>query len=254
MKVTRSKWDIYRVLKENKELRPYLPKTRLFSKQNVDTFLNRYHKVILKPIHGRLGYGVIKLSMLPKGKYKLEFEDYYAVLPTKHQMHKALIEKIGKEKYIIQQYIPLAKINKQPIDIRVMLQRSATPEWTIWTITGKAAKIASPGYVITNSATKVLPVKEAIMRSNIKKKTPNKTTSEINRVSLRTVEQLFSYSTKNYSAIGLDIGVDKKGNIWIIEANLKPNTSLFRLLKNPKIYKRIKAYKQKWKQYKKSRV
>ncbi|WP_157049933.1 YheC/YheD family protein [Thalassobacillus sp. C254] len=55
------------------------------------------------------------------------------------------MRKSVKKNNIIQQYIPLAKINKQPIDIRVMLQRSATPEWTIWTITGKAAKIASPG-------------------------------------------------------------------------------------------------------------
>ncbi|WP_391563884.1 YheC/YheD family protein [Paenibacillus cremeus] len=41
---------------------------------------------------------------------------------------------------------------------------------------------------------------------------------------------------------GLDIGLDNKGRIWIIEANLKPNIFPFLLLKDKTMYRRIMLF------------
>ncbi|MGJ9383607.1 YheC/YheD family protein [Salipaludibacillus sp. CF4.18] len=248
MKVRKSKWRIYQILKENTDLNINLPKTKQFNKKNLEQLLNKYKKVMLKPCRGSQGRGIIKISILPNGTFKVEFENYYFIIKKKQRLIQLLTKKIGTRKYIVQQYIPLATINKRAFDIRVMLQRSRHSKWTIWTITGKAAKVASPGYVVTNVAIKVLKVSQAIKMSSLKNKSPKKLLSKINSVSLQTIEQFTLNSNKEYSTIGLDIGIDKKGDVWVIEVNQKnPSISLFRSLKDQTIYRRIKTYKKRWK-------
>jgi len=247
MKITRSKWRIYQILKENKDLNVHLPKTKPFNKKNLEQLLNKYKKVILKPCHGRQGRGIIKISLQPKGTFKVEFENYYSTINKKQRLFQLLTKKIGSRKYIVQQYIPLATINKRPFDIRVMLQRTRHSKWTIWTITGKAAKVAPPGYVVTNVAIKIIGVSHAIKMSTLKNKFSNKLLSKLNSVSLQTIEQFTRHSNKEYSIIGLDMGIDKTGHIWVIEVNqAQPSIALFHSLIDQKAYRRIKMYKKRW--------
>jgi len=42
--------------------------------------------------------------------------------------------------------------------------------------------------------------------------------------------------------VGFDMGVDKSGNVWMIEANPKPALSLFKRLKDPSMYRQIVSY------------
>jgi hypothetical protein len=230
-------------MKKSDVLRSYLPETKRLNEQSLMELLNKYQKVMLKPCRGRLGYGIIKISLLQNGHFKLHHEHDTFVIKKKQQLVDYITKTISTRKYIIQQYIPLATIDTHPFDIRVMAQRN---NHSSWKITGKAAKVASPGMVVTNDVMKILKVKEAIQLSTIKNKSSKKLLSKMNRVALQTVKHLSHYSSKEYSGIGLDIGLDDEGNIWIIEANLKPLIYLFRLLEDHTMYFRIKAYKNKW--------
>ena len=51
--------------------------------------------------------------------------------------------------------------------------------------------------------------------------------------------------------VGLDLGVDKKGNLWIIEVNLAyPSYGLFNRLEDKTFYRKIKSLAE---EYRKSR-
>lgn len=47
-----------------------------------------------------------------------------------------------------------------------------------------------------------------------------------------------------YRTKGFDIGLDQKGNIWIIEVNFYPVLSMFNLLRDKTMYRTIRIYKK----------
>jgi Tubulin-tyrosine ligase family. len=87
----------------------------------------------------------------------------------------------------------------------------------------------------------ILPIEKALQNNCINQFTITKILSEINRVALITATQLEKfYSRSRY--IGFDIGLDEKANIWIIEANFKPDIQLFYCLEDKTMYRTILTY------------
>lgn len=111
-----------------------------------------------------------------------------------------------------------------------------------WQVTGKLAKIAARGYIVTNVARTVCPVEEAIAASDLHTSL-NEILIEIDKVSLLIANHLMDYYKKSH-IFELDIAIDTGGKIWIIEANLRPSISMFNLLKDKKQYKMIKRYRR----------
>ncbi|KAF1083815.1 Endospore coat-associated protein YheD [Sporotomaculum syntrophicum] len=139
-----------------------------------------------------------------------------------------------KNHYLVQQKIPLAKIEGNPIDIRVITQWD--PDFKDWSVNGKLVKIAQKGYVVTNVARELLLLDEALMRCSIG--SAQKIEDKINRACIDISRRLH----KNYPAItiiGFDLGVDQKGHIWFIEANLKPDIFMFYRLGDMQMYQKI---------------
>jgi hypothetical protein len=115
---------------------------------------------------------------------------------------------------------------------------------TGWTVTGKLAKVAGSGYIITNVARskgRVVPVGAAIRSSNIHGKSTKEIMRDIDGVALRAVRRLHQHY-RSIHTIGLDIGLDSGGNVWIIEGNFTPALSLFLKLKDKSAYRRIVSY------------
>jgi len=54
-----SKIKKFRILAESGRIRPHLPDTRPFSREALDSFLDRYRRVVVKPTGGSGGQGVL---------------------------------------------------------------------------------------------------------------------------------------------------------------------------------------------------
>ena len=52
-------------------LSPYVPYTDLFTKVTFIDFLNRYHKVIIKPCYGQEGFGIVQISSNHDHSYEI---------------------------------------------------------------------------------------------------------------------------------------------------------------------------------------
>ena len=237
-----SKWRKYKVLKSSASLAGTVPETRPLSSKSLNLLLEKYGSVILKPIDGSGGSGVMQVTSLGKQKYKVHFGKTSKKLAGKRAVSAYLRRKRQKRSYIVQKRINLATLHGRPLDFRVMVQRRKS-----WKVTGKLAKIAGKGYIITNVARSkgyVLPAGTALKRAlSLKSRAAKPIESRLEAVALRAAKRLNSRFSW-IRTVGLDMGVDKDGKVWIIEANFKPNIFLFRKLKDKSMYYRIAAYKK----------
>ncbi len=248
-KATRNKWLKYKFMKTRKLL-PHLPETRILTRKSFWKLIKRYRHILIKPIRGSRGKGIIQVSAIGKKKYGVRFENRKIIIRGKRKIHRYLKRKIKASKYrtpskyIVQRKISRPTINGHPFDIRAIVQRPKSSK--AWTVTGKIAKVAGKGYIVSNisrSKGTVMPVKKAIRKSSLKNSSIKPLVSKLNRVAIQTARKLEPYF-KGHRIYGLDIALDKKGHVWIIEANLFPILSHFRKLKDKTMYRRIMAYKK----------
>lgn len=81
-----------------------------------------------------------------------------------------------------------------------------------------------------------------VKRSSIKKKFRKGLLSKLNAPALRSVNIMKRLFPRD-RIFGMDIGIDHKGRLWLIEANRFPAMSHFRKLGNKKIIRRIMNFK-----------
>jgi len=235
------KWTKYKLLVKSKRLAKALPLTRKMSKKDFWSMLEQFQKVIIKPSTGSGGCGVLKVSTSRNRKYHVRSGSSKHSFRGKKATYQFIRRKIKGRSHIIQEYIPLAKIDKRPFDIRAMVQQTKRSKWKL---TGTLAKVAGSGYFITNVARskgKVFSVPKAIQSSNSMRKNEKKIQNKIKKLSLKTAQKLQKYYPFLHT-IGLDVGLDKEGKVWIIEANFAPNKGLFLRLKDKSMYKKIMKY------------
>lgn len=241
----RDKWKMHKIMKRSKNLIYSLPYTRLLGKHALWKLLDKYGAAMMKPRGGRFGYGVIQVTAKRFGWYEIHVGRWRKAIKGKKKVYACLRKIIRSRKYIIQRRIPLATINGRLFDIRVMAQRRKR---SAWKITGKLVRVAAKGYIITNVLINVthsrLPFKQALKRSSLQKKYPWRVlVFKIDRLALLAAKRISRFYPEQ-KMVGFDLGLDKKGKEWIIEANLRPDISMFHRLKNKSMYRTILSYQR----------
>lgn len=219
-----NKWKVHEMLLTNPRLHKHLPETRPLTSENLEAMLRIYRTVYVKPSNGSLGLGIIRVTKDQKGTL------HYVVHRQKRFRSNAdnaadflnKTRKIRADKpYIVQQGIDIATYHGSPFDIRIIYQKNRHGEWQIGKI---FARVAPRGSSVSNlsSGGKALPSK-IIMRAMFRKagliEEKNK---EIREVCLQIAQTIEKTSQMIYGELGLDLGLDKDGNIWLIEVNSKP--------------------------------
>jgi glutathione synthase/RimK-type ligase-like ATP-grasp enzyme len=243
-KAARNKWLKYLFMKKSKRLSPYLPETRIMAQDALWNLIKKYENVIVKPVKGSRGSGVIQVSSIGDNKYELHFENKVTTIQGEENTYQYLKSKIGAKSYIVQRTISRPTVDGRPFDMRVIVQRKSNSD--LWKVTAKVAKVAGKGYIVSNisrSKGTLLLVETAIQKSSIKHLSTKTLESQIDRVALLSAKTLGA-NFKNHRIYGLDIGLDQNGQVWIIEANLFPLMSHFLKLKDKTMYRRIMAYKK----------
>ena len=231
----------YMFLKDFREISDHLPETDYLNEQMLRDFLRKFGKVIIKPVRGARGQGVMKVEEMSHNRYKIHHGSTTTILEGYSETWSYIKRKIKDTVYVVQQFIHLASIDDRPFDTRVMVQRIKKGPWEI---TGKLAKVAGPNFIITNvarSGGKILPFSTALKKSNIDSVNVAKTNSIIEPLALKIAEAFMEIYP--YQHIwGMDIGIDVTGKPWLIEANVWPNIYMFKKLKDKSMYAKIETY------------
>jgi hypothetical protein len=245
-------------LQSHEPMNSFIPETKGMTRENFWELLNKYHSVILKPAAGSEGKGIISVDQIQPNKFSVHIEELQTPMNSEQLFPDIVKQFLGdyadlidpndaesflSKSYLVQKKISLAKIDQCPFDIRVVVQRKSDEPWTL---TGRLAKKANHGYMITNfrSGSTILPLEEAITLSEIHKLDETILIKNIENVALEAAN-LLAHDYANLNIIGFDMCLDIQGHIWIIECNFNPykgKKSLFLLLEDKTMYERIESF------------
>ncbi|XJZ28091.1 YheC/YheD family protein [Bacillota bacterium Lsc_1132] len=220
-----SKWEVYQCLTCEVNIKPYLPETELFSKKKLVEFLEKYPIVFLKPVYGSQGKNIMKLTkkdnsfMLQTSSSSLS--DQPLVLQSAETILQLLQPLLGKRIYIIQQGIPLAAHQSRTIDFRVLCHKNADEDWQVTSI---VARISGEQQFVSNVARGGEIVKPiTALTLFFSKKGAKEILSFMKELAIEASAAISRCTKRLTGELGIDIGVDSTGKLWLIEINSKPS-------------------------------
>ncbi|WP_232698854.1 YheC/YheD family endospore coat-associated protein [Brevibacillus daliensis] len=232
------KWQVHQMLSQSADLNPLLPPTELFTVQSFIEKLETNGSLLIKPLAGTHGNGVVRIqkrnSQDGQTKYELtgrtlHNKPFRLVLPSQKQTIKKVNRLTKKKEYLIQPFLQLATKEGFPFDIRILVQKNGQGKWQT---TGKAVRIGNKKSITSNlhgggMATALHPFLEDHY--------PQEICSHIIDTLDHIATTLPPFLEKKHGRLvelGIDAGVDPEGNVWIIEVNSRPGRDVFRHIKD----------------------
>ena len=114
------------------------------------------------------------------------------------------------------------KYQNSNFDIRIIYQKDGQGQWTI---SKKFVRIAAPGSSISNLSRGGRIERSVVVLKQLFKfdqKLIEEKNLEMRKLCEMIAFTLESASESTFGELGLDIGIDKTGHLWLIEVNSKP--------------------------------
>ncbi|UFJ39849.1 YheC/YheD family protein [Brevibacillus humidisoli] len=221
-----NKWAIHKRLAIFSRLRPHLiPTEPIRNARQVIQLLEKNGTLMLKPINGKEGKGIIRLSKVGN-TYLLEKELQKVVVPSATDLSKRIRTLLHKEQYIGQKWIDIYNQDGKAYDIRSLMQKDKQGEWRL---VGMAVRQGASGKVTSNlmdggTAYPVIPY----LQAQFGRKHSRHLYQRLEELSLYIPPCLEAAYRRPQADLGIDLAVDKTGHIYIIEVNIKPGKLPFR--------------------------
>lgn len=219
------KWKVHQKLSKHKAVNQYLPATT-FSHgiDDIRAMMAKYGYLFLKSSGGSGGKGVFALEKYESG---FCFHYYYKGLHLKRNVSnlddlRTEMKKIGlkPDRVIIQQGIHLVKYNNRPMDLRVLMAKDKDG---IWNAVYNQARIAPKGAVITNVSLGGEVKNYNNIFPALKKQYPSIPSDKDIKNICMSIAPYIEKEFGPFGEIGIDIGIDVTGKVWLLEANSKPS-------------------------------
>ncbi|MBA4549462.1 YheC/YheD family protein [Thermoactinomyces intermedius] len=227
-----NKWSIHQMLNHHPATSTFMPETYMPPTLEImERMLKEHRMVYLKPSGGSLGLGIFRITYHPGKGYYCRFHKGNKNVLHLFRSLKALISHyFGSihsprfKKYLVQQGIRLIRNNHRPVDFRVHMHKDSKGHWKVVAIGSKAAGF---GCVTTHVRTggSIIRTDELLLKtfhqhaSDVKKM--------IIRAAITIAETLEEQIDGTLGELGLDIGVDRNGRVWLFEVNAKPGRHIF---------------------------
>ncbi|MFC3885679.1 YheC/YheD family protein [Bacillus songklensis] len=213
-----NKWSIHKRLAASPHVKAYLPPSILYEKpSDIYSFLKQYPNAIIKSINASKGSSIYKISTdghnlviacpktgdINKIKFKNRDEAY------------SLFKKYFEEReFMIQEALDLITYQNRTIDFRVITLKNQQGQWQVM---GVFARHGQPGNILSNISPLVKSgektLKEVLQLSNSKVKA---FMQEISLVAIEAAKAIEN-SDVHFANTGVDIAIDDKEKLWIIE-------------------------------------
>ncbi|BCJ86318.1 YheC/YheD family protein [Effusibacillus dendaii] len=235
-----NKWEMYKAL-QGEPIGPcQLPVTHLLTGETLRQMLKRFTAVYVKPAGSWGGNGISVVKRLKDGySWQLQGESeqtYVSIQPLAERLTR-----FYQGCTIVQQAIDFLPYQNRPFDVRIHMQREA--DWN-WVFAGSLARIGGRGSIVSNvliSRGAVEPTAQVLASVY--------PTAEWEQIEHQLIEIGYSISLileeyRLFYEIGIDVGVDPTGTLWLIEVNTDdalggPSHQLFAELPDRSVYDRM---------------
>ncbi|OZM58131.1 hypothetical protein CIB95_00695 [Lottiidibacillus patelloidae] len=240
-----NKWEVHQMLSSELHLKLHLPETAIFSsKRSFANLVNNYECIYVKPIYGSQGRHIYRITN-ENDTYSLENSGFTSTdkltFKNDSDLFHFLKQKISKKKYIVQQGINLYEHKGRTVDFRVLCNRNYNGEWFNSSI---MARLSTPKTFVSNVAQGGELYKPEDVLSMYAKKERDQFIKALQELALELCLQVSKNFEGDYGELGVDLALDKKGNIWIIEINIKPSKDLDDQITSLKVRPSAKAILQ----------
>ncbi|REE82673.1 YheC/D-like protein [Paenibacillus taihuensis] len=226
-----NKSDVYKLLDKDVEALEHLPESVTNPRsEKIKEMLENHQFIYFKPTAGSLGIGIYRLTYHPKRGYfaryrrggtnvLLRFTNFNSLMRMLETRHGS-----GLGRYVSQQGVRLIEIDGCPIDFRFHMHKNGSNQWVP---VGIGAKKAGRGSVTTHikNGGQLLTPEQALGRAFGER--ADEMLTKAKEVSVKLSEAIERNFPHTLGELGLDIGIDKDGEVWMFEANAKPGRSIF---------------------------
>ncbi|MFC4775766.1 YheC/YheD family protein [Paenibacillus sp. GCM10023252] len=239
----KSKWMKTKWLLKSAKLRKYVPETAPYSYDQLRAMTERYPSVFFKPTGGTGGSHIVRIQKRSEG-YRYQKDAKKQVYPSIDALHDKLKSLSSSRPYLLQRGIQLEKIGKRKFDIRVMVQKGSDGKWVS---TGIFMKIGRSRRVATNyhQGGKIGMFRTTMRGAGYSEASTLSLEKELKQLGL-SVGKHFDRQLGGFRELGLDVALDQKGRLWILEVNTRPNFYPLKDLKDKSMYRRIAKYARKY--------
>lgn len=228
------KWEVSQMLQKDPVIRGYMPETVLLtSGSDLKHWFQTRDDVFLKPQGGSQGKGALHLRKVNSGNESCLFhikgrngqnQSIERSFPSLSACWLWLRRQIGSRPYLLQEYLHLHSSDGMAYDVRSLMQKNGLG---LWESTGMAVRIGKPGSITSNlhgggTAEEV----SAFLAKEFGDSRAKELLAELVMLSDR-IPPLLENQHGRLAELGIDLGIDKTGRIWILEVNSKPGRSIF---------------------------
>lgn len=196
-----------------------IPTARVESADHIVDELARHQRVVVKPEFGNRGRDIVYVAEQDGGFHiRVDGTDQQLALP---ELKAFFAKRLGHESYIVQQYVVSRTALGLPFDIRIHVRRDGNAQWRRVYIN---ARIGSGTTIAANLAT---GGSFANLEPFLKHRfgaAADQLYGRIKRLT-RDFPPAFQalYPGRTIPALGLDVGIDEKGDLRLFEVNSNPS-------------------------------
>jgi hypothetical protein len=225
-----NKWGVHQLLYPNPEVNEHIPETYPSpSLRTVRAMLRKHRMIYLKPKDGSLGYGIVKVVHTPGSGYEVSYHTGSGNIKRRFRKLESLYQHVFRTRkissYLVQQGINLCTYQNRPFDFRVHLHKNLQNEWVVSCM---AAKVAGSGSVTTHVRTGGTVIPGEDLLQYLFGKQHNLIQERITLAAIRLATAIEQAKGIYLGELGLDMGIDTHGHVWMFEANSKPGRSIFK--------------------------
>ncbi|KQL48342.1 hypothetical protein AN963_00525 [Brevibacillus choshinensis] len=217
-----NKWHVHAALENQEAAEAYLPKmVRYHSQDDLKSMLASHRMVYAKPANGSMGRGIIRLRRTDTGYQLARPGGLNKTFSSIQTLHQYLSKQTKNKPYLLQQGLALIGIQNRPTDFRVLVQKDRKGEWSV---TSMVARLGQ-NRIVSNISRggSMLPPLQALRLCGPWASSFRPTPQTLRAVALKLSVLLEEALPGHYAEFGVDLGVDVRGHVWLLEVNSKPS-------------------------------
>lgn len=221
------KWEIHEALSSFPEMAPYLPHTTIF--EDYDHFAEKltiYDRVFVKPASGSQGRQILRIEKTEEQGYIVYYsslsQQTSTAFKSSYLLYKRLKERLNKKLFIVQQGIDLIQFEgERPLDFRILCIKGTE---NLWKVVSSVARISSKEKIVSNLAQGGEQKRPFdVLLTMFDEKLAKQYIRLMGELAIEVANLITESHDGLFAELGIDIGLDKNGKLWIIEVNSKPS-------------------------------
>ncbi|MDF2652401.1 MAG: hypothetical protein K0Q73_8206 [Paenibacillus sp.] len=227
------KWQGWKLLAAHTSLRGFLPESRLLQKESeLQAFLQQQRDVFIKPIapeHGHSSNGIVRLKHSGDGSveasYSADLKMNFITFKSFKHSYEWLKPTLANKTYMMQQTIETEQFMNGVTDIRLHMNKNGRGQW----------EVSHLLFRIAHNRSHIMPLQSMMLTMDKWKSMVPNEIQRIDQIEQDMIELGFrignamDQSEFHMADIGIDLGMEKSGRLWIFEVNPLPTPMLKKL-------------------------